>query len=74
MVLLFTFVYLLAGNTIISLLTNVHEVIDTASGYAFWTYVLPLAGAAAFVWDGIFIGITASRQMLLSSLVATVLF
>ena len=74
MVLLFTAAYLLAGNAIIRLLTNVHEVIDTASEYAFWTYVLPLAGAAAFVWDGIFIGITASRQMLLSSLIATVLF
>jgi MATE family multidrug resistance protein len=74
MVVLFTAVYVLAGNNIIRLLTNVPEVIDTASGYAFWTWVMPLAGVAAFVWDGIFIGITASRQMLLSSIIATVMF
>ena len=74
MVVLFTAVYVLAGNNIIRLLTNVPEVIETASGYAFWTWVMPLAGVAAFVWDGIFIGITASRQMLLSSIIATVMF
>jgi MATE family multidrug resistance protein len=74
MVVLFTAVYVLAGNNIIRLLTNVPEVIDTASGYAFWTWVMPLAGVAAFVWDGIFIGITASRQMLFSSIIATVMF
>jgi MATE family multidrug resistance protein len=36
--------------------------------------VLPLVGVAAFVWDGIFIGVTASRQMLLSSAISTAVF
>ena len=35
---------------------------------------MPLAGVAAFVWDGVFIGVTATRGMLLSSLVATLVF
>ena len=74
MVFLFTAVYLLAGDAIIRLLTNVPEVIAEAANYACWTWALPLAGIAAFVWDGIFIGITASRQMFFSSAIATAVF
>ena len=33
-----------------------------------------MAGVAAFVWDGVFIGTTSTRAMLLSSAVAGVLF
>jgi len=35
---------------------------------------VPAAGAAAFIWDGIYIGITATRGMLVSSAVATATF
>lgn len=74
MVAIFTAVYVFAGDAIIRLLTNVPEVISMAAAYEPWTWVVPLAGVAAFVWDGIFIGITASRQMLLSSVIATTVF
>ncbi|MBR4217503.1 MAG: MATE family efflux transporter, partial [Bacteroidales bacterium] len=39
-----------------------------------WVWLVPVAGAAAFIWDGIFIGITATRGMLLSSFVAALCF
>ena len=74
MVVIFTAVYTLAGGAIIRLLTNVPEVVDLSSEYAAWTWVLPIVGVAAFVWDGIFIGVTASRQMLLSSAISTAVF
>ena len=74
MVVVFTLVYVLFGNAIIRLLTNVPEVISSASDYAVWSWILPIVGVAAFVWDGIFIGITASRQMFLSSAIATAVF
>jgi MATE family multidrug resistance protein len=35
---------------------------------------VPVAGMAAFVWDGIFIGLTLSRDMLRSCFVASVAF
>ena len=34
----------------------------------------PGCGAAAFIWDGIFIGMTATRGMLVSSFLSTVVF
>lgn len=39
-----------------------------------WVWLIPFAGMAAFIWDGLYIGITASRGMLISSLVAAVVF
>jgi MATE family multidrug resistance protein len=52
------------------LLTDETQVVEASRGYVWWAYLMPLAGIAAFVWDGIFIGITATRGMLVSSCIA----
>ena len=70
----FTFVYMLADMWIVKLLTNESEVVSTARSYVFWTWLIPIAGSLAFIWDGVFIGMTATRGMLVSSFVASILF
>jgi MATE family multidrug resistance protein len=72
--LLFTLVYVVAGQGIVSLLTDEPQVLAAADRFLPWVWLVPVAGAAAFIWDGIFIGITATRGMLLSSFVAAVCF
>ena len=72
--LLFTLVYVVAGQGIVSLLTDEPQVLAAADRFLPWVWLVPIAGAAAFIWDGIFIGITATRGMLLSSFVAAVCF
>ncbi|MBQ1973173.1 MAG: MATE family efflux transporter, partial [Paraprevotella sp.] len=42
--------------------------------YMPWVYVIPVVGMAAFIWDGVFIGITATRQMFMSMALSMVLF
>lgn len=74
MVLAFTLLYALGGRGFLSLLTNDQQVIGSALPYFGWTIALPLAGMAAFVWDGVFIGITATRGMLTSSALSALLF
>lgn len=74
MTIIFTAAYFVADSQIIALLTNDHNVIGAISDYSFWTRLFPIAGVAAFVWDGVFIGITATRGMLISSAIATFLF
>ncbi len=74
MTLLFSLAYFLADSQIISLLTDDPAVITSAQDYSFWTWLFPMAGVAAFIWDGVFVGITASRGLLLSSAIATALF
>lgn len=74
MALLFTATYVVGGQSFLRLLTDDVEVIAAAHPYVVWAWLLPFAGVMAFVWDGIFIGITATRAMLLSSVVAAILF
>ena len=70
----FSVVYVLGSGLITSLLTDDQSVVAASADYRLWTWVMPFAGFAAFVWDGIFIGVTASRQMLISSSIATASF
>lgn len=74
MAFLFTTVYALGGNAFLALLTDEQEVIESAGTYFCWALVIPVAGTAAFVWDGIFIGATATRGMLAAMAVAMLCF
>ena len=70
----YTLVYALGGRPFLMLLTDNAGVIDASASYVLWAVFIPLCGMAAFIWDGVFIGITATRGMLLSSAIASVLF
>ncbi len=67
----FTIIYLLAGRTILGLLTNNEQLIASTQPYVFWIVLLPLISFAAFIWDGIYIGATASKAMRNSMLIIT---
>lgn len=67
----FTLLYFFGGKSFLGLLTNETSVIRKAGNYFYWVLAIPLTGFAAFLWDGIFIGATATRQMFYSMLVAS---
>jgi MATE family multidrug resistance protein len=67
---LFTLLYAAGGGQFLGLLTDEREVIRAAGEYFYWVLAIPLAGFPAFLWDGILIGATASRQMLWAMLIA----
>ena len=69
--LVFTLLYGIGGESFLGLLTNDTVVIETAGHYFYWVLAIPLAGFAAFLWDGILIGATATRFMLWAMLVAS---
>ena len=71
---LFTAVYVLGGESFLRLLTDEPSVVEASRDFVWWAYLIPVAGVAAFVWDGVFIGITASRGMLLSAIIAAATF
>ena len=71
---LFTLVYASGGNAFLALLTDDRNVITAADTYFYWALAIPAAGIAAFIWDGIFIGATATRGMLLSMATSAVSF
>ena len=74
MTVLFTTLYVVGGMPFLRLLTDEETVVQAAHEYVWWAWLIPVAGVAAFVWDGIFIGITQTRGMLVSAAVASVVF
>lgn len=69
--LVFTIIYLSAGQFILGLLTNNEETLACAKPYLFWVVLVPLITFAAFIWDGIYVGATASKAMRNSMVIIT---
>ncbi|HHV85331.1 MAG TPA: MATE family efflux transporter [Petrimonas sp.] len=67
-------IYLFFPNQILQILTNDKAVIDTTKSFLFWTVLIPVTGFAAFLWDGVFIGATASREMRNAMIFSTIVF
>ncbi len=71
---LFMLIYHFAGIPMLRMMTSDVAVIEASGEYMPWLLLMPVVGCAAFTWDGIYIGATASRQMRNSMLWATVAF
>jgi MATE family multidrug resistance protein len=69
----FTLIYMAGMNTILQLLTSQQDVIESARPFLFWVILIPLASFSSFIWDGIYIGATASAAMRNALLGATFL-
>lgn len=74
MAVLFSGLYIIGGEGLLSLLTGSAEVLSAADDYYWWAVCIPVAGFAAFVYDGIFVGITHTRGMLFSTALSALLF
>lgn len=74
MMLLFTLAYWLFDQPILSLLTDEPSVLEAASQYHAWALLLPVCGMAAFIWDGVYIGATATKGMLISMAISMCTF
>lgn len=71
---LFTIIYAISGDLIIKVLSSQTDVVATAHEYYWWAVTIPFAGFGAFTWDGIFIGATMTRKMLIAIAVSMLIF
>lgn len=72
--LLFTLVYAFFNADLITLFTDNEDVLKSSKDYLLWTLFFPICGMAAFIWDGVYIGATLPRYMLLSTLLGIIVF
>ena len=72
--LVFTALYASCGSLFLSLLTNQQAVVQTAHAYLPWVVAIPLVAFCAFVWDGVYIGMTRTKHMFVSMLVSALVF
>ena len=70
----FTLLYGFGGEEFLELLTDEENVITAATTYFYWVLAIPLAGFSAFLYDGIFIGATATNLMLRAMAIASSVF
>ena len=60
----YTAAYAFGGEQFLAMLTDDAAIRSAATEYLPWAAAIPLCGVAAFVWDGVFVGITMTLGML----------
>lgn len=71
---LFVLIYGLGGMPIVHLMTSDSQVAESCRQFIPWLLLMPPLGCAAFTWDGIYIGATASTPMRDTMLYAMISF
>ncbi len=71
--LLASFLFFVGLEPMLKLMTSNNDLREMAMQYSLWIVIIPLTSSAAFIWDGIFVGVTESKgmrnAMIISSLI-----
>lgn len=70
----FALVYLVANDGIVGIMTDVYDVRSGVHAMRWFIVLIPVVSVWTFILDGIYIGLTATRRMFLTTLVATLVF
>jgi len=71
---LYALIYWFFGDLLLQIFTNQVEILETAKDYLLWMVLFPLVSSACYIWDGVFIGLTASKAMMQTMVVAVIIF
>ena len=69
-----TAVYVAGGKQMVMLMTDKADVIEASVPYLVWLWLMPAFSTSAFVWDGIYVGATAARPIMLGMICAAASF
>lgn len=69
-----TVAYAVFPRSIIGILTDNAEVRAASEPYLFWLLLMPVLSCVAFIWDGIYVGATASRGLMICMVFSAGLF
>ena len=67
-------IFVVLGEWMLHLFTNQMYLIEGAKPYLIWITVAPVVNVTAYIWDGIFLGATASKALRNSVIVSTALY
>jgi len=70
---IFSISYAMFGQSLLHLFTDKDYLIWMAWSYFIWTVIAPLVNSFCFIWDGVYLGATATPPMRNSMLVSTFL-
>lgn len=72
--LVFLLIYGTTGKGLLHVFTDNSQVVLQAEEYLPFVWMIPVVSFAAFLLDGLYIGTTSTRQMLVSVLISTIVF
>jgi len=61
--LIISIIYFLINNLIIELMSDIEEIRNLSSSYAVWLIIMPLISSFCFQFDGIFIGVSQTKEL-----------
>lgn len=70
----FFLIYFFASDPIVALITDSPTVRADIRNYHLWLSLIPPLTVAAFIFDGFYIGLTATRSMLLATMISALIF
>lgn len=71
---IYALIYLLFRAPLLQLFTDQSDVIHAALPFLFWIILFPILSTPCYIWDGIYIGLTASKAMRNSMLLALAVY
>lgn len=71
---IFSLLYAIGARPVAALLTSQTSVVNQVAHYWYWVAAIPMVSVWAFIYDGIYIGLTATRRMLVATLAAGTVF
>ncbi|MEM6377458.1 MAG: MATE family efflux transporter [Bacteroidota bacterium] len=70
----FSLLYTFAGQPLLHVFTTETDVIQAAQPYLIWMMIFPILSTPCYIWDGVFIGLTASKAMRNCMILAILIF
>lgn len=67
-------IFVLFGEQLLHIFTNQISLVEQAKPYLIWIIIAPVVNVAAYIWDGVFLGATASKALRNSVIVSTAIF
>ncbi|MEL6942549.1 MAG: MATE family efflux transporter, partial [Bacteroidota bacterium] len=71
---IYALVYLLFRTPLLQIFTDQPDVINASLPFLFWVILFPILSTPCYIWDGVYIGLTASKAMRNSMLLALAVY
>jgi len=72
--LILSVIYFFFDREILFLYTDKVDIVNLASVYFIWTLIAPISNSICYIWDGVFIGATATKPMRNSVIISLFVF
>lgn len=70
----FSLVFYVFGNDLAKIFSEDVAVLSAIDKYLPWMVAIPIAAFASYIWDGVYIGLTATRSLMISMIISLAIY